>query len=156
MSRRQINVLAVQRLAEAGLTKTEIARKLRASVAGIHGVCKRHGIACAEGRNKHGAKRVAVDGIVFASGSEARRWGELQLLERVGEISRLERQIKYDLAPPPNFIKVCSVIWDFRYWTDKQQVIEDSKGYATPIYRLKRKLFQALYPHIEFREVKAR
>ena len=38
------------------------------------------------------------DGIVFDSAAECRRYGELKLLEQVGQIVRLRCQVRYPLA----------------------------------------------------------
>ena len=49
--------------------------------------------------NKYGSKKIEVDGIVFDSKKEAKRYSELLLLEKAGEISDLQRQVKYVLIP---------------------------------------------------------
>lgn len=51
-------------------------------------------------KNKYHARKVKVDGIVFASQKEADRWRELQLLERAGKITELRRQVPFLLIPP--------------------------------------------------------
>ena len=43
-------------------------------------------------RAKYGNTKVKVDGITFDSKAEARRYGELKLLERAGEITSMELQ----------------------------------------------------------------
>jgi len=48
-------------------------------------------------RNKYGAKKTVVGDIKFDSKKEANRFMELQLLERAGEISDLQRQVKVEL-----------------------------------------------------------
>lgn len=92
---------------------------------------------------KYGAIKTVVDGITFASKKEAKRYTELKLLERAGEISRLELQPRYDITI--NGVKVCTYVGDFRYFTKAKQVLEDCKGFKTPLYRLKAKLVRALY-----------
>jgi hypothetical protein len=55
-----------------------------------------------------------------------------------------------------NGVTVCTYVGDFRYrdaHTDRL-VVEDVKGIATPVYRLKRKLMQAVWG-IEIQEVTA-
>ena len=49
--------------------------------------------------NKYGAKKLIIDGETFDSRMEARRWRELRLLQRAGEIDGLQRQVKYVLIP---------------------------------------------------------
>ena len=48
---------------------------------------------------KYGAKKATVDGIVFDSRKEARRYSELKILEKAGEIENLRRQVKFLLIP---------------------------------------------------------
>lgn len=50
-------------------------------------------------KNKYNARKVKVDGIVFASQNEADRWRELKLLERAGKITELRRQVPFLLIP---------------------------------------------------------
>lgn len=51
--------------------------------------------------NKFGAKKFKdpFTGDVFDSKAEHKRWCELRLLEMAGKISRLRRQVKYELIP---------------------------------------------------------
>ena len=44
-------------------------------------------------RNKYGNKKTVVDGITFDSRKEAKRYQELKLLEKAGEIKDLRRQV---------------------------------------------------------------
>ena len=92
---------------------------------------------------KYFAKPITIDGVRFASTKEGKRYQELKLLERAGEISRLELQPRYDITI--NGVKVCTYVGDFRYFTKAKQVLEDVKGMKTPLYRLKAKLVRALY-----------
>ncbi|HKU25657.1 MAG TPA: DUF1064 domain-containing protein [Candidatus Sulfotelmatobacter sp.] len=99
--------------------------------------------------NKFGAIPTVVDNIRFASMAEARRYSELKLLERAGEISRLELQPKFPMIV--NGEKVTTYIADFAYFTKEKRVVEDVKSSATKtaVFRLKAKLLHALYPAIE-------
>jgi hypothetical protein len=98
--------------------------------------------------SKYGAVRTVVDGVSFASKKEARRYSELKLLQRAGEIAELRLQPRYPLVV--NGLKVCTYVGDFAYHptfqgaTMAQEVVEDAKGFKTPEYKLKAKLFQAL------------
>lgn len=47
----------------------------------------------------YNVKTKTSDGLVFDSHKEARRWEELKLLERSGEITDLKRQVAYELIP---------------------------------------------------------
>ena len=100
--------------------------------------------------SKYGAQRTEVDGITFASKKEARRYGELKLLERAGEIRNLELQPRFPLRVGD--VLVCTYVGDFAYCTRPlpgalnvgEFVVEDAKGFKTPEYKLKAKLFKAL------------
>ena len=110
-----------------------------------------------QGGSKYGNKKVEVDGIVFDSKREARRYLELTLLEKAGEIRSLERQVKFELIPSQRIDgkvveRSCDYVADFTYWQDDQFVVEDTKGMKTKDYIIKRKLM--LYIHkIRIREV---
>jgi hypothetical protein len=94
--------------------------------------------------NKHKAKKIRVDGILFASFLEANRYGELKILERAGEVSDIKVHPVFPVEV--NGIQVCKVILDFSY-TDKNgcQVHEDTKGQDTALSRLKRRMVEAAY-----------
>lgn len=113
--------------------------------------------------NKYGAKKIEVDGLIFDSKKEANRWRELQLLQRAGEISKLERQCRFLLIPTqrePDKIgarggvhkgrtieHAVYYVADFSYIDNRtgKQVVEDTKGVKTKDYVIKRKLM--LYLH---------
>jgi dsDNA-binding SOS-regulon protein len=102
-------------------------------------------------RHKYGAQRTEVDGVKFSSKAEARRYQELRMLEKAGEVKELELQPKFPLyAPSRSWGKhelVSTYVADFRYRKGPKGilVIEDVKGCITPLYRLKRKWFRAQY-----------
>ncbi len=112
-------------------------------------------------RNKYKSKKVEVDGIVFDSKKEAKRYHELILLEKAGEIQNLQMQVKYVLIPAqrePDIIgkrggikpgklieKECSYYADFVYQENEKTIVEDTKGMRTKDYIIKRKLM--LYVH---------
>lgn len=78
-----------------------------------------------------------------ASKRETRRADELYLLQKLGEISDLEEQVKYELIPKQEGERAVTYTADFRY-KDKQGKIhvEDVKSpiTVTPVYVVKRKL----------------
>jgi hypothetical protein len=94
-----------------------------------------------------------VDGEKFHSKKEAKRWVDLGILQLAGRVRKLRRQVPFDLKVD-GFL-ICRYIADFVYEEDTtgvwQTVVEDSKGYPTQIYRLKRKLMEAVHG-IEIRE----
>ena len=105
-------------------------------------------------RQKYGAKAVTIDGIRFASKKEAKRYAELKLLAKAGEIYGLEVQPKVSVYA--GNIKLFTYIGDFGYYFCKpgniSRIIEDVKGVRTPVYKLKKKIVEAVY-NIEITEV---
>ena len=100
-----------------------------------------------ERRGKYNAKKTEVDGRVFASRAEARRYSELCLLEKNGNILDLECQPVFNISV--NNKHICNYIADFKYGIFNGEnidwIIEDVKGVKTPVYRLKKKLVEAAY-----------
>lgn len=106
---------------------------------------------------KYRNKKITIDGITFDSKKEANRWMELKLLERAGEISHLARQVKYELIPSQKIDgkvveRACSYVADFVYLENGKTVVEDTKGFKTPDYIIKRKLMLQVHG-IHIREV---
>ncbi len=105
--------------------------------------------------NKYGAKRTTVDGVTFASKAEARRHGELKLLEKAGDITGLQLQPEFPFVINGRPVKLRSAgfpngralkyVADFQYWRDGAMVVEDVKGLDTPVSRLKRALVESIY-----------
>jgi hypothetical protein len=101
-------------------------------------------------RSKYGAKKVTVNGITFDSRKEAKRYEELVLLERAGKVSNLETQVKFELIPSQRIDgkvveRAVTYKADFVYLENGKKVVEDTKGFMTPEYIIKRKLM--LYVH---------
>lgn len=112
-------------------------------------------------RSKYGAKKVTVDGITFDSKKEARRYCELSLLAKAGKVTDLQMQVKFVLIPAqyePDTIgkrggkkrgklieRECSYVADFVYTEDGKRIVEDTKGFRTKDFIIKRKLM--LYIH---------
>lgn len=92
-----------------------------------------------------GAVPTEFNGIKFHSKKEAKRYGELLILEAAGEISNLERQVKFPLIGRDGPILTPTgrqkhYVADFHYvdWKlDGIWVIEDAKGHQTDISELK-------------------
>lgn len=103
--------------------------------------------------NKYKAKK--TDG--YASKKEATRAVELKLLARAGTITDLREQVKYILIYPTKRSdgqteRECAYIADFTYRLNGALVVEDVKGFRTPVYILKRKLM-LLVNDIEITEI---
>lgn len=117
---------------------------------------------------KYGNRKITRDGMTFDSVKEYKRWCELSLLEKAGKVTDLQRQVKYVLIPaqyePATVSKrgtvkygrlierVVFYVADFVYVEDGKTVVEDTKGFKTKDYIIKRKLM--LHVHgIRIREV---
>lgn len=113
---------------------------------------------------KYGNKKITVNGITFDSHREYRRYCELRLLEKAGQISSLELQKPFELIPAQFEYferygkkgkrlkdgKRCvekSVVYkaDFSYTENGRTVVEDTKGVRTKDFIIKRKLMLAVY-----------
>ena len=94
-------------------------------------------------RNKYGAVKKEIDGYTFDSTGEARRYLELRLLEQAGEIRNLQVHVPHPLYVLDIIVAV--LIVDFVYDEGKLKIAEDFKGILTPVFKLKRRMFQAYY-----------
>lgn len=109
--------------------------------------------------SKYKNKTVSYDGIMFDSKHEAKRYRELVLLLKGGKIKALELQKKFVLQPSykknGKSIREISYVADFVYFdTERNRVIvEDAKGYRTEVYKLKKKMFEYVYPELTIEEV---
>ena len=92
-----------------------------------------------------GSKYGNRKGNGFDSKKEANRYAELALMQRAGLIQNLRRQVKFELIPAQYkdgkcIFRSCSYIADFVYEKDGETVVEDTKGFKTPEYIIKKKL----------------
>lgn len=97
----------------------------------------------APSRNKYRAVPTYVDGMRFDSKAEARRWGELRLMQMAGLISDLQRQVEMPLVV--NGVKVGVYTADFVYRENGEIVTEDVKGVIDTAARLRIKVAEACY-----------
>ncbi len=109
-------------------------------------------------KSKYGAKKEFVNGVVFDSKREGKRYQQLLMLEKAGKINSLQRQVRYQIIPehrepdtkgPRGGIRRGKVIERARYYiadfvyfdNDLQRlVVEDCKGFRTETYKLKKAL----------------
>lgn len=109
--------------------------------------------------NKFRAKKTVIDGITFSSKKEADRYRELKILLLAGYIKDLELQPRFELQPSfkknGKTIRKIEYVADFRYYDLKNDkiVIEDTKGFKTTEYKLKKKLFEYRYKDLEIKEL---
>lgn len=92
-------------------------------------------------KHKFFAVRSECDGFKFASKKELRRYLELKMLRQAGEVSFFQMQSPFHLTGGVKYI--C----DFQvYWSNGDITFEDVKGVRTPMYILKKKQVEVLYP----------
>ena len=110
--------------------------------------------------SKYNSRKTTVDGITFDSKKEARRYLVLKQMEQDGEIKNLRLQVPVELIPSFEIMvdgkkrkrRPITYIADFVYYKNDEKVIEDVKGLRTPVYNIKKKLFEYRY-HETIREV---
>ncbi len=94
---------------------------------------------------KYSNKPLTIDGIRFASKREGHRYANLKLMQEANEIEALELQPSFKIEI--NGMTICRYRADFTYKCRRtgETIIEDTKGYRTPVYKLKRKLMKACH-----------
>ena len=119
--------------------------------------------------SKYKAKKVEFDGFIFDSKRECERYKVLKQLVESGQIHNLRRQVEYVLIPiqrEPDTVgpkggikrgkvieKACTYKADFVYKNlDGEEIVEDTKGFRTSDYIIKRKLMLKVHG-IRIREV---
>lgn len=96
-------------------------------------------------KGRYGVNKIEIDGIVFDSPAEGRRYGILKSEEKLGKIQNLRFQVDYPYKE--NGIHCFVYRSDFNYTIVEtgEEVVEDVKGFRTDVYRLKKKLIEARY-----------
>jgi hypothetical protein len=101
---------------------------------------------------KYAAKRCSWNDIKFASKAELARFFQLLEMQKRGEISGLELQPVYVLAPSVRILgekrkrPALRYVADFRYCkAPGLEVVEDVKGLDTPVSRIKRHLMATVH-----------
>jgi hypothetical protein len=108
------------------------------------------------GVSKYRAQPTMADGIRFHSAKEARRYGELKLLEKAGELHDLRLQQPLELTAFSSVRRMGALVG--RYFADfvyceclrtpcarSHLVYEDVKGFRTPLYKWKKKHVELQY-----------
>ena len=101
-------------------------------------------------RSKYGAEKKGG----YDSKKEYRRAMELKLLEKEGIISELREQVRFELLPKQEVIgfngkAICGrrkmeYVADFVYMRDDKEIVEDSKGFRTDVYKRKKRLMKRI------------
>ena len=110
-------------------------------------------------KSKYNNRKIELDGYIFDSIAESRRYAELKLLERAGIISDLKVHTVYLLqksfrTPEGKAVRAIKYECDFDYIENGITVVEDVKGVETAAFKLKHKMFLKMYPDIRFEIVK--
>ena len=108
--------------------------------------------------NKYKNKKVIEDDYIFDSIQESRRYKELKLLLRAGQIQDLELQPRFLLQEGfkkngKTYRKI-EYIADFQYNENGKTIVEDVKGLQTDVFKIKHKLFEKKYPDLELKIIK--
>ncbi|MEP2103072.1 MAG: DUF1064 domain-containing protein [Parasphingorhabdus sp.] len=111
--------------------------------------------------NKYGAKKTDCQhGHKHDSRKEARRCNELHMLQRGNAISDLQNQPQFWFVIDGEQVlhengRRVGYRADFQYKENGKTVVEDTKGgYNDNAWPLRRAIFRALFPDIDFRELK--
>jgi Protein of unknown function (DUF1064) len=92
-------------------------------------------------KHKFNAIRSECDGFKFASKKERKRYLELKMLREANEVFFFQMQTPFHLTGGVKYL--C----DFQvYWKNGDITFEDVKGMRTPMYILKKKQVEQLYP----------
>ena len=94
-------------------------------------------------------KKITTDEGTFDSKYEYEEWCRLKLLERAGEIFELQRQVPFDLIPTikttAGTLREITYVADFVYLEKNVWKVVDTKGFETPEYKIKKRLFILQY-----------
>ena len=91
-------------------------------------------------KSKYRAIPTVLDGIRFASKSEAKRYGQLKLLQLAGEIRWFTCQVPFHLGAGVRYVCDFLIVY-----ADGRVEVEDVKGMETAMFKVKKKLFEADY-----------
>ena len=108
--------------------------------------------------NKYHNRKIVREGETYDSVKEYRRAKELELLEKSGVIKDLKRQVRFEIIPSQRgddgkvVERAVTYVADFVYFEGDELVVEDTMGFHTKDYIIKRKLMRYLRG-INIREV---
>jgi len=85
-----------------------------------------------------------ADGTYWHSRGEYRRWEQLKLMQRAGEIFDLQRQVRFVFVHDD--VEIGRWIADFAYIEKRKFIAEDFKGVITADFRRNVKCMKAWYP----------
>ncbi len=99
-----------------------------------------------KGTSKYKNQQVYFNGLKFDSKKEAGRYQELLMLQKAGKICQLKTQVPFVLIDKSRYGRAIKYIADFTYLDDQlNYIVEDTKGFRTDVYKLKKRLFIERY-----------
>ena len=102
---------------------------------------KRYRLDATKRKTKYNSVRTSINGYSFQSQKEAKRYTELLLLKKAGEVSFFTRQPILDLGGGTTYRP------DFLiFWSDGKITWEDVKGWKTKDFIKNKKQVEAKYP----------
>ena len=107
--------------------------------------------------SKYHAQKTVVGDTTYDSKKEAKRAQELHYMERSGVIKNLKEQVRFILQEEyvnneGKKVRPISYVADFVYEQKGQKVVEDTKGFRTKEFVLKKKIFMYKFPEYKFIE----
>lgn len=96
-------------------------------------------------KTKYNAKKVEYNGLTFDSKLELTIWQYLEQLVKDGEITNLDRQVKFEVLPKNNLYRAVIYVADFVFEYRNVKIFADAKGMILPEFKLKQKMFYAKY-----------
>jgi len=102
-------------------------------------------------KNKYNSSTCrCTSGHIHLSRGEARHCSELMLRQKSGEFHHYVVEKQYNMMIGK--VKICAHKPDFTLYDEDDNIIqiEEYKGFATDVWKLKMKLFKALYPDIPY------
>ena len=122
-------------------------------------ISTKDGLGIVPKESKYHSKKVIIDEIEFDSKKEATRYSQLKILEKAGLIKNIELQKVFELQPSfkkngKTYRKITYKA-DFYYFDNHlgKYIVEDTKGFKTEVYKIKKKLFEYKYSDLELLEV---
>lgn len=91
--------------------------------------------------SKYHAIRVEIDNIHFSSKKEGRRYQELKALQYAKEVKFFLRQTPFHLPGKTKYVLDFMVFWE-----NGNITFEDTKGFRTQVYKIKKRMVEELYP----------
>jgi hypothetical protein len=94
--------------------------------------------------SKFNSKQTIIDGYKFPSTLEADFYNKLQLLKRAGEVKYFLQQVPIRLGSGIKYFV------DFLiFYENGQHEYVEIKGMETSVYKMKKKMLDQMYPHIQ-------